>query len=87
MEMKIGDFNCYLTHIPIDPNIIYKKNKQPDFNIVNLYDFIICGHVHEKWLVNNKHINVGIDIWKNLIDFDVLLSFINKVKKENIIYL
>lgn len=26
-------------------------------------DWLLCGHVHEKWQTNAKMINVGVDVW------------------------
>ncbi len=28
------------------------------------YEFLLCGHVHERWITNGRMINVGVDAWK-----------------------
>jgi len=60
----------------------------PDF-----IDYVICGHVHEKWkhkwLEDNVDsipiINVGIDQWKFMpMKIDEIHRYYNKIKKEAI---
>lgn len=65
LPVRIGEFDCYLTHIPIDPSNQYKKGREPDFSILNRYDFVICGHTHvdKNNIVSGKNINVGVDAW------------------------
>jgi len=62
-EMKIGEFKCLLTHVPMIDDKFYKKGRLPDISLAKNYKNIICGHVHERWKVNGKHINVGVDVW------------------------
>lgn len=62
-EMKIAEFKCLLTHVPLINDRFYKKGKWPDLSLADKYKFIICGHVHEKWKVRGKNINVGVDVW------------------------
>jgi calcineurin-like phosphoesterase family protein len=66
LELKIGQYNCLLTHRPqVNPS----------------YDFIICGHVHEKWLIKDNNINVGVDQWIfTPVSLDSLDCFLN-IKK------
>ncbi len=50
-------------------------------------DFVICGHVHDKWkhkfIENIPVINVGVDVWNlSPIKVDNLLKYYNKIKKE-----
>lgn len=76
VPMKIAEFNCFLIHTPIDPSGQYKKGREPDFTILDRYDFVICGHVHEKWKTCGKNINVGVDIWGKPIHIDDLTKFL-----------
>jgi calcineurin-like phosphoesterase family protein len=62
-EMKIAEFKCLLTHVPLIDNGFYKKNRLPSLSLADKYQYIICGHVHENWKVNGKNINVGVDVW------------------------
>jgi calcineurin-like phosphoesterase family protein len=51
------DKRFYLTHIPPETNSDIPRN-------VNA---VLCGHVHEKWRINDTFrvpvINVGVDVW------------------------
>ncbi len=80
MPIKIAEFNCYMIHTPIDPKGQYKKGREPDFTILDRYDFVICGHVHEKWKVSGKNVNVGVDIWKKPVHIDELARFLRSLK-------
>lgn len=85
LPIMVGDFKCYFTHIPIDAEANwYKEGSEPDLTILDKYDFIICGHVHEKWVVKEKNINVGFDVWNRLISVYELIKFINRVKLDRI---
>ena len=82
-ELKIAEFKCLLTHIPIDPQIQYKKGMCPDFSILKKYDYIIHGHNHAEQhnCVSGKHVNVGVDAWDmKPIHIDELAKFLRKVK-------
>jgi len=50
-------------------------------------DFVICGHVHEKWkyqLRSIPFINVGVDVWNfRPVLLDEVVGFYNKIKNEN----
>jgi len=88
MELKIGEFNCLLTHIPIELDRIYKKGTQPDFSALDRYSYILHGHVHTAFVVKGKNINVGCDVWDyKPINIKDLEKFLRKVKMENIQYL
>lgn len=63
VEIKIGEFSCIMTHIPIELGRPYKKGMSPDFTLLDKYDFIIAGHVHEAWKTSGKNVNVGVDVW------------------------
>lgn len=63
MELKIGEFNCYLTHQPIELDRHYKKGFVPDFSLLDKYNYIICGHCHNAFKASGKNINVGVDVW------------------------
>ena len=78
-SMKIGDFNCVLNHRPIYPNDYpdpfndHDKSINPDG-----YDFVICGHVHEKWKVVGKSVNIGVDQWDfKPVLLEELIEFLN----------
>lgn len=66
-SLKIGGFKCLLNHRPIGVSDPFEKRQwQPSKQLsaaFGQHDFVICGHVHEKWFVNGKNVNVGVDIW------------------------
>jgi calcineurin-like phosphoesterase family protein len=77
-ELIIGEFKCLLTHIPLIDSEYYKKDKWPSLDLINQYDNIFCGHIHQRWKVNDKHINVGVDVWdmkpNNINDLYIFLK-------------
>lgn len=39
----------------------------------------ICGHVHERWKIRNKNINIGVDSWNfKPVDVNKILSILQK---------
>lgn len=42
---------------------INTKDKFADYRLKDEGGWLLCGHVHEKWAVQGKQINVGIDAW------------------------
>jgi len=81
LPIRLGEFNCLLRHIPIVRDGFYKKGQEPDFSICEEYDFLIVGHVHEKWKVNGNNINIGVDVWDmKPIFMDDLIRFLRSLK-------
>jgi calcineurin-like phosphoesterase family protein len=83
LELKIGEFNCLLTHIPIEIGRPYKKGMTPDFSLLDKYCYIICGHVHEAWKVSDKNVNVGVDVWDmKPLHINELARFLRSLKEN-----
>lgn len=81
LELKIGEFNCYLTHQPIELDRHYKKGFVPDFSLLDKYDYIICGHCHNAFKTSGKNINVGVDVWNySPISINDLAIFLRSLK-------
>ncbi len=83
LEKRIGQFNCILNHRPQ-----YRKNDSDPYhdsdpNIdSDKYDFIICGHVHQKWKIFWKNYNVGVDVHNFYpISEEELIRELNIIKK------
>ena len=81
-SMKIGKWNVFLHHKPIE--VVDKFDKrQVDEKTVKIskqYDFVICGHVHEKWQINKKNINIGVDVWNfQPVHINKLEDTLNKI--------
>jgi len=84
--MQFGGHEVFVTHRP--PTM---KAEVPDF-----CDFVICGHIHEKWKhlydpegdINVPIINVGVDVWnytpvsmsETLVYYDHIIKY-NKINK------
>lgn len=62
--IDIGPFHCLLNHRPWHPPGFIDRWKDSDRSIQypDEYDFIVCGHVHNKWLQLGKNYNVGLDV-------------------------
>lgn len=76
-EMEIGRFKCLLLHHPIDENNRFYEERKL---LLDRYDYIICGHVHEKWKVKGKNVNVGVDVWNmKPIHIDELANFLETI--------
>lgn len=62
LEINIDTFKCLLTHKPQ----------------ITDFDFNINGHVHDKWIMKNNNVNVGVDQWEfKPISLDKLSCFLN----------
>ena len=49
-----------LHHMPYqDPD----DHRYPEYRPINDGRILLHGHVHERWLVNGRQINVGVDVW------------------------
>ncbi len=62
LELQIGNRTVLLAHMP------YANPKDPDQRYQSIRpqnngQFLLHGHVHEKWLINGRQINVGVDQW------------------------
>lgn len=80
MEMKIAEFRCFLNHYPLEVGRIYKVGA-PELGLLKKYDYIICGHIHEKWKVKDKNVNVGVDVWDmKPIRIDELARFLRSLR-------
>jgi calcineurin-like phosphoesterase family protein len=82
-DLNYGGFRFKLNHRPVfkegTPDPFHDREQRTDID-VKKYDWIICGHVHEKWKVKQKNINVGVDIWDyRPVYIDDLIDFITKI--------
>lgn len=61
MELKIGSHAVELCHLP------FKNEVDPDqrfsqWRPIDRGQFLLHGHVHERWSVSGRMINVGVDV-------------------------
>lgn len=61
-RLVIDGIPVNLSHLPYtgdhSENDRFTKHRLQDTG-----DWLLCGHVHEKWKVCNRMINVGVDVW------------------------
>lgn len=81
LPLMIGEFSCILHHRPITKTGLERKEDELDLEVLENYDFCISGHVHEKYKVNGKNINVGIDVWKKPIHINELIEFMQSLER------
>jgi calcineurin-like phosphoesterase family protein len=62
MELSIGDRKFLLCHLPFLKEGD-KDQRYPDYRPKNDGQWLLHGHIHEKWLFRNRMINVGVDRW------------------------
>lgn len=62
-----GGKQIHLQHIPVGHDPYENRTYPPELitHPMPLYDYWLCGHVHEKWKKTDggKIINVGVDQW------------------------
>jgi calcineurin-like phosphoesterase family protein len=64
--IKLGKRDVNLHHFPY----LNQGNTAPEYELKYAskrpHDdgkWLICGHIHEKWKVNKRMVNVGVDVW------------------------
>lgn len=62
LELQMCNRTVLLTHMPYRDEKD-KDQRYPEYRPVDKGQFLICGHVHDRWKVNGRQINVGIDQW------------------------
>ena len=64
-SLEISGQSVLLNHMPYlagEQSSEYKVGYQ-EFRPVNRGQWLLHGHVHEKWKIKEKMINVGVDVW------------------------
>lgn len=51
-----------MSHYPFSGDS-HEEDRFPEMRPEDDGSFLIHGHVHEKWKVNGRQINVGVDVW------------------------
>lgn len=66
LDIEYGGYHFKLNHRPqfkaTTPDPFNDGEKRHPFDI-NSYDWMLAGHVHEHWVLKEKNINVGVDVW------------------------
>ncbi len=51
----------WMNHYPIDNSADHRGYIRP--KAPGPYDIAVCGHIHQKWKVKERCVNVGVDVW------------------------
>jgi calcineurin-like phosphoesterase family protein len=64
-EIQISGQSVLLHHLPyLNPTTTDQyAGKYDKFRPTNKGQWLLCGHIHEKWRQLNRMINVGVDVW------------------------
>ena len=65
MQVSVGEFKCVVNHRPFYPPELVKNDIYHDhekMRDIADFDFVISGHVHEKYRWVGKSVNVGVDV-------------------------
>lgn len=64
LDFEYDGYKFKLNHRPVfTADAVDKDSERRSIIDLDEYDYILCGHIHEKWLQNQKNINVGVDVW------------------------
>jgi calcineurin-like phosphoesterase family protein len=73
-----------LSHFPYDEGVTHHKqdminDRYKDWRPTNHGEVNVCGHVHGAWKVNQRAVNVGVDVWDWYpVSEDTLIDTINR---------
>jgi calcineurin-like phosphoesterase family protein len=60
-QIEIGGHKVLLAHVPFVGNEVYPTEELDAPR--DSGDWLLHGHIHEKWLQRGRMINVGVDVW------------------------
>ncbi len=65
-EIEIAGESVLLHHLPyLIPNAADRYgDKYNKYRPENLGNWLLCGHIHQKWKRVDRMINVGVDVWE-----------------------
>lgn len=59
--IEIAGHKVLMCHMPYSGD--HKEERYKEYRPVDEGNWLLHGHVHEAWLLKNKQINVGVDVW------------------------
>jgi len=65
VEVQIGKWSCLACHFPYSGDHT-EQERFSEFRPVDDGRWLLHGHVHEKWRVRERMVNVGVDAWGGL---------------------
>lgn len=73
---------CHHPYVILDRHDIY-DDKYTKWRPKDDGRWLLCGHVHEKWRVVNKMINVGVDQWNfKPVSMDQIIKIITEASND-----
>lgn len=58
-----GDIRVQLSHYPYRKIYVDEASRRWDQAPEDGSGILLCGHIHEKWKLKDRMINVGVDVW------------------------
>lgn len=82
-DRVFGERTFRMSHYPFTPSDLSpEKVKYIDRRPARDCDWLLCGHVHEKWKVLENQINVGVDVWDFFpVSMDSIMEIVEGRKK------
>lgn len=79
-DLFLSDKRLHLTHMPYkDENDL----RYPQYRPLNDGAWLLHGHVHDRWKIKDKQINVGVDVWDyKPVSAQQIEEIIKEVKHE-----
>ena len=72
---RVNKQSIMMSHLPYFGDHT-EQQRYPEWRLPNTGALLLHGPVHDKWLVNENQINVGMDVWKlRPVMFDELVEF------------
>ena len=62
VPVRIGDVDALACHFPYEGDS-HDEDRYVDHRPADEGAWLIHGHVHERWRVEGRQINVGVDVW------------------------
>ena len=80
-QIRMGRRQFVLSHYPYR----YSEDRYPDRAPIDNGLWLLCGHVHERWKIKNRMINVGQDQWNfTPIPQTKICEIADKLDKKNL---
>ena len=60
--VKLGNYEVKMHHFPYIGDS-HDEDRFNEFRPFDDGDWLLHGHIHDKWKVNGRMINIGVDVW------------------------
>lgn len=77
-DAPVPNGGAWLNHFPYAHNE-FTTDKFADWRIKDTHNWLIHGHVHDRWRQRGREINVGIDAWGGrLVHVDQIVEYLHQ---------